>query len=47
MLSGNFDSEVWTAKLALHTLDAEEQAMMDKSVAAVTELVAAMDKMEL
>jgi len=28
-------------------LDAEEQAMMDKSVAAVTELVAAMDKMEL
>jgi malate dehydrogenase len=28
-------------------LDAEEQAMMDKSVAAVTELVAAMDKMDL
>jgi malate dehydrogenase len=28
-------------------LDAEEQAMMDKSVAAVTELVAAMGKMEL
>ena len=22
MLSGNFDSEVWTAKLALHTFDA-------------------------
>jgi malate dehydrogenase len=29
------------------SLDAEEQAMMDKSVAAVTDLVAAMDKMEL
>jgi len=28
-------------------LDAEEQAMMDKSVAAVTDLIAAMDKMEL
>ena len=28
-------------------LDAEEQAMMDKSVAAVTELIAAMDKMDL
>jgi len=28
-------------------LDAEEQAMMDKSVAAVKDLVAAMDKMEL
>ncbi len=29
------------------SLDAEEQAMMDKSVAAVTDLVAAMDKMEI
>lgn len=28
-------------------LDAEEQAMMDKSVAAVTDLIAAMDKMDL
>ena len=34
-------------KLLEFKLDAEEQAMMDKSVAAVTDLIAAMDKMEL
>jgi len=34
-------------KILEFKLDAEEQAMMDKSVAAVTDLIAAMDKMEL
>ena len=34
-------------KILEFKLDAEEQAMMDKSVAAVTDLIAAMDKMDL